>query len=89
MIISCVECQKLMKKFVNRCVDEESNGVQATTFRAFCESYREKHDENVNVDLCLILNAKLASVTNETGTEIVDPTKAPNVCIKFRNGLLK
>ena len=78
-----------MKKFVNKCVDEESSGVQATTFRAFCESYREKNEENVNVDLCLILNAKLASVTNETGTEIVDPTKAPNVCIKFKNGIKK
>ena len=85
VIVACGECQKLVQRFVNRCVDEEANGVQADTFRSFCESFRDKPEENVSVENCLMLNAKLASVTGETGTEIVDPTKAPNVCIKFKN----
>ena len=86
VIVACTECQKLMTVFIKRCIDEESTGVQVDTFRSFCESYRDKNSDKVNVDFCLILNAKMASVTGETGTEILDPTKAPNVCIKFRNG---
>lgn len=85
VIVACSECRKLMTHFVDRCVDQEAAGLQADTFRTFCESYRDKLASNINPEACLILNAKLASVTGESGTEIVDPTKPPNECIKFRS----
>ena len=85
VIIACSECVKLMERFIGRCVDQEANGLNADTFRAFCESFRDKPHEPINADTCLMLNAKLASVTGESGTEVVDPTKAPNECIKFKN----
>ena len=40
----------------------------------------------INPNACIIMNSKLASISGETGAELVDPTKIPNVCIKFKNG---
>lgn len=85
--MACSECEKLMTKFLLRCVDQESNAVQAQTFRGFCEESRTENWMNINPDLCLILNAKLASITGEGGADIIDPTKAPALCIKFKNGI--
>lgn len=81
--VPCVECTKLMNKFLTKCVDQEANGAQAGTFRAFCEEfYSKKGKKN---DFCMNLNAKIAAVTGETGEDIVDATKPPDVCIKFKN----
>ncbi len=41
--------------------------------------------KNIKGDYCNTLNAKLASITGETGEEMVDPTKAPNICSKYLN----
>jgi hypothetical protein len=83
VIIACVECRKIVGAFLQRCVDQEAGGKQADTLRSFCESFRDKPTAKINPETCLILNAKLASVTGESGDEVVDPTKAPNLCIKF------
>lgn len=85
VIVACSECRKLMTSFINRCVDQEAVGQQADTFRTFCESYRDKPTSHINPETCLILNAKLASVSGESGTEIIDPTKPPNECIRYRS----
>ena len=83
VIIACVECRKTVGAFLQRCIDQEAGGKQADTLRSFCESFRDKPTAKINPETCLILNAKLASITGESGDEIVDPTKAPNLCIKF------
>jgi len=83
VIIACVECRKIVGAFLQRCIDEEAGGKQAVTLRSFCESFRDKPTAKINPETCLILNAKLASVTGESGDETVDPTKPPNLCIKF------
>lgn len=85
VIVACLECRKLMTSFINHCVDQEAAGQQADTFRVFCESFRDKPTSNINPETCLILNAKLASVTGEPGTEIIDPTKPPMECVKYRS----
>lgn len=84
--VACTECQKLLTKFLLVCSDEESNGVQTQTLRSFCESSRTKNVFNINTDLCLILNSKLSSVTGESGADMIDPSKAPGICTKFKNG---
>ena len=81
--VPCTECTKLMEKFVKKCVDQEANGAQAGTFRAFCEDFATKKGRRA--DFCMNLNAKLAAVTGETGADVIDTTKAPDVCIKFKN----
>jgi len=81
--VPCVECLKLMNKFVKKCVDQEANGAQAGTFRAFCEDFNTKKGKRN--DFCMNLNAKIAAVTGETGQDVIDTTKAPDVCIKFKN----
>lgn len=85
VIVACTECQKIISRFVQRCVDQEAAGLQADTLRAFCEFYRDKPHSRINPETCLILNAKLASVTGEPGNEIIDPTKPPFECIKFKS----
>lgn len=87
VIIACAECEKTLSKFILKCVDEEANGVQTQTLRSFCESARDKPFFHINLDTCLILNAKLASITGETGADMIDPTKAPGLCVKFKNGI--
>ena len=77
-----------MSKFLLKCVDEEANAIHASTFRSFCEMTRDHPIYGVNPDLCLILNAKLATKTGEPGTDMVDPTKAPGICVKFKNGII-
>ena len=72
-----------MHKFVTKCVDQEANGAQAGTFRSFCEDYITKKGKRN--DFCMNLNAKIAAVTGETGQDVIDTTKAPDVCIKFKN----
>lgn len=81
--VPCSECLKLMNQFIKKCVDQEANGAQAGTFRAFCEDFVTKKGKRN--DFCMNLNAKLAAVTGETGMDIIDTTKAPDVCIKFKN----
>lgn len=81
--VPCSECLKLMHKFVTKCVDQEANGAQAGTFRAFCEDFITKKGKRN--DFCMNLNAKIAAVTGETGQDVIDTTKAPDVCIKFKN----
>lgn len=81
--VPCSECLKLMSKFVKKCVDQEANGAQAGTFRAFCEDFITKKGKRN--DFCMNLNAKLAAVTGETGQDVIDTSKAPDVCIKFKN----
>lgn len=81
--VPCSECLKLMNKFVQKCVDQEANGAQAGTFRGFCEDFVTKNGKRN--DFCMNLNAKIAAVTGETGEDIIDTTKAPDVCIKFKN----
>lgn len=85
--IACFECQKLMSIFIKRCVDQEAEGQQADTFRTFCEYYSKNPSNNaqINPDACFILNAKLSAVSGENGNEVVDPTKAPNLCIKYQS----
>ena len=85
VIVACSECKKMLSRFILTCVDQESNGNNPTTFRGFCEANRNNNLFNINTDLCLILNAKLASVSGESGDELVDPTKAPALCIKYKN----
>ena len=77
-----------MTKFLLVCVDRESNGITPPTFRAFCEESRTNNIFNINADVCIIMNSKLASIAGETGAETIDPTKPPNLCIKFQNGKL-
>ncbi len=75
-------------KFVSTCVDQEANGAQVGTFRAFCENGMSSSDpknKGRRADFCMMLNAKLAATTGETGQDLVDPTKAPDVCTKFKN----
>jgi hypothetical protein len=86
VVVACTECNKLMSKFLLICVDLEANGAITQTFRAFCESSRKQNIFNINPDLCLILNQKIASIAGETGADMVDPTKAPGLCVKFKNG---
>lgn len=87
MLVACSECEKLMNKFVRLCSDIEANALTSQTFRAFCESGRQdKNPFNINYNACLILNAKLASKTGDTGADMVDPTKPPNICMKYKNG---
>lgn len=85
VIVACSDCRKMIGAFINRCVDQEAAGIQADTFRSFCESFRDKPNSLINPENCLILNAKLASVTGESGTEVFDPTKPPLECVKFRS----
>ncbi len=77
-----------MTKFLLRCVDQESNGLTPATFRAFCEDARASNNYNINADACILLNSKLSSISGETGADLVDPTKVPNLCIKFQNGMI-
>ena len=81
--VPCSECLKLMNKFVKKCVDQEANGAQAGTFHGFCDDFEAKNGKRN--DFCMNLNAKFAAVTGETGQDIIDTTKAPDVCIKFKN----
>ena len=71
-----------------RCVDQESNGANPQTFRGFCEEARTQNAININPDTCLILNSKLSSIAGESGGDLVDPSKAPNLCIKYQNGII-
>jgi hypothetical protein len=77
-----------MTKFLLRCVDQEANGLTPSTFRAFCEDARAANIININSDACILLNSKLASIAGETGAELIDPSKVPNLCIKFQNGII-
>ena len=81
--VPCITCKLLMKEFLQICVDQEANGAQTGTFRAYCENINSKNSKKAN--FCMNLNAKLAAVTGETGEDIVDATKPPDVCIKFKN----
>ena len=57
----------------------------------FLKTIKKSLDEGkISIDVVdnavrLILNAKLASVTGEPGTEIIDPTKPPMECVKYRS----
>jgi hypothetical protein len=85
-MVACSECTKIITKFINNCLDQEINAVQISTLRAFCEAGKnEVNPHNINPDLCLVLNSKLASVAGEPGTELVDPTKSPGLCTKYRS----
>ena len=85
VVLACSDCKKILSKFLLTCVDQESNGNVPTTFRGFCEINRRNNKFNINTDKCLILNAKLSSLTGQPGTALIDPTKAPALCIKFKN----
>ena len=86
VVLACSECTRLLNKFMLICVDQEANGQSPTTFRGFCEAYRNGNKEpKINTELCLIMNQKLAMITNESGSELVDPTKGPALCVKFKN----
>lgn len=82
--VPCQVCHKLINQFVTTCVDQEANGAQASTFRAFCEEM-DSAKAGKDSEFCMMLNAKLAAVTGESGSELTDPTKAPDICIKFQN----
>ena len=65
VIVSCLECKKIMTSFVERCFAQEAAGQTTDTFRAFCEYHRTKPNSLIHPDNCLLLNRKLASVAGE------------------------
>jgi hypothetical protein len=93
-VISCQVCQKIIHKYINNCVTQEAEGDQADTLLAYCESLRKPITETTQqdkqmtnkYDLCLMLNNRLSIETGEKSSELVDPTKNPGLCIKFKNG---
>jgi hypothetical protein len=95
-VISCQECQKIMNKYINNCVTQEAEGSQVDTLLSFCESLRKPRDTTQpdkqitnKYDLCIMLNDRLSIETGEKSSELVDPTKNPGLCMKFKNGKTK
>ena len=70
VLLACSECKKMLYKFILNCVDQEANGKTATTFRGFCEAYRDQPHPSINTDICLIMNQKLSMVVAEPGNEL-------------------
>ncbi len=91
VVIACSECQKIMSKYILQCADQEASGTQVETLRAFCENSRIVTEENKNVKIddkyCNILNEKISRQSDEKGVDLFDPTKAPGLCMRFKNGI--
>eukprot|EP00744_Colponema_vietnamica_P002111 GILI01003396.1.p1 GENE.GILI01003396.1~~GILI01003396.1.p1 ORF type:complete len:232 (+),score=41.74 GILI01003396.1:85-780(+) len=87
VVVPCSECVKLISKYVQSCVEMEAYGTpQITSFISFCEPTPQTASTLTQRDreYCLVLNSKMAAMTGETGMDLVDPTKAPSVCARFK-----
>jgi hypothetical protein len=93
-VISCQVCQKIIHKYINNCVTQEAEGYQADTLLSYCESLRKPTSDttqqnkimNSKYDLCIMLNDRISIETGEKSSDLVDPTKHPGLCMKYKNG---
>jgi hypothetical protein len=91
VVLACTECQKTIHKYITSCVNQEATGAQVDTIRAFCETLRlpEKDppvkDTYGKYDLCMMIFDKLAEETGEPNADLIDPTKNPALCMKYKN----